>query len=284
MSIGLIRPALGHRPLPWDVRPDRVGTAWQNYWPSLMCAFPCWERAGAPQDVATRLRLSVSAPAWGSGLASGNVVSGKVYQTRSASGSIPDNTRYQMAKYGVTVMVLFYRPSTGVATGNYSRLLGKNAAGPQFQSWALVQRSTDQTQYLFAVSTTTADNQVQQLTGTIPNNAWHWLVGRWATGGEVNIESFSLAGVIEQSTNPSPPTPGGSLRYDSTALAFGNYDADYGAAYAFSRRLTTSEVRQIIADPWGLVRPASAAAGLYGTTGSGSGASTARSFVAGLLG
>lgn len=286
MPLALLDAAHGPRPRPWLVRPELVDPRWRWLWPHVMSAVPCWERSGRPRDVAVEAFPTWAAPAWGHlVIGAPAIAAAPVVDCRSTGPTFADHPRYRRATRAVTVMVLVYRPSSGVSAGNFDQLFLKNKAPTDFVSWGLLQSSTTSVRHLFGVSTTTAVNQVASETTTGSANTWYWIVGQWFSGGEVRCERWSLSGSRLSSTNPFPPAPGGTLIYDTGSLALGGYDAYYGCAYAFSTYLSQAQIAAICRDPWGLVRRGQGTSGLVGTAGSGAGGgSSARVFVAGLIG
>jgi hypothetical protein len=200
-------------------------------------------------------------------------------RTTQPSGTVPDNPVFRRAATQVTVLVAYYRVGTP-STSAFSRIFRKNTAGGL--SWGLqIASSGHPDNPDFVISTTTASNQ-SLAAGFISGDRWSIIVGRWTSGVSRTITWFNSDGTI--AAGPAAGTNlGGTLIYDGSPLYFARVPFYYGFAYAFDTNLSDSVIRQILRDPWGLVRPSQApsALGMTPTTG---GASAGGSRVMGMLG
>lgn len=276
----LIHPGLASKPDPWKVRGELITEKWRWLWPYTIIAIPFWENTSIPTEVVTDRLLTGYTPNWKTQPLR-PVVTKPVASTITNDLALTDHAAYRRVTNQVTMMALVYRPTTGTAAPNYDGILGKTMAAPSYSSYSLFNESTTQYKFMFAVSTTTNDNNFTNGTNADVGNAWRWAVGRWISSTLISVQQYGPDGQLLVNDNGGALPAGGVIKYDTGGIYCGKYDGYYAAAYVFSRYLSDAQLRDIMRDPWGIVRPGYAV-GTYATaaaTGSG-----ARSLVAGMIG
>ncbi len=235
------------KPGQWSANPADIDPQFLSFWSGLVFCAPLWERSGPPIDLITKTFPTVTgSPTWvntTTGIAAqGSTGDGWVWAAHETHDRIPAADAWTFIvltrRYGQNDNSFIF--GYGVDTV----LAGLDAAGLWGDTAERLRPVIGPTLLNFS-ATTPLDTSILQIV-------------RW-DGGTGEAFQYGLDGQLLKSTSAAATTnvtTGGQFGLNDSADGAPGASQDYVIAYAWDRFVTDEEIRLLLSDPFGPIRPA----------------------------